>query len=67
MGRNCWECDRLRMYSADPGYSEYTPGTELSLSCAKDHWRFNAYDTSEKQAREYFRTADRCPDFEAVR
>jgi hypothetical protein len=64
---NCWNCKHIYMQPAEPGYSEYTPGSDVSISCRKGHWDFDACETSEEKARELFRTANNCKDFEDIR
>lgn len=65
--RNCWHCACLRMSPGGQGYSELTPGYDMSLECSRNHWQFDAIDTSEREARLMFRKAETCADFLDVR
>lgn len=61
--RLCWYCQYFYYSNADPGYSEVTPGWELSMSCNKNHWTFDAYSTSQKEFADMIQTAKKCKDF----
>lgn len=63
-GRICWECRHISFSEGSPGYSEYTPGYEFSLSCNKDIWSFDQYSDGLKQFREKLQIAATCKKFE---
>lgn len=64
-GRVCWSCRHVQFYAGEQGYSEYTPGSDFSLWCGKDYWRFENCGDSLKDFREKLQSAERCATFEA--
>lgn len=62
----CWWCPFFRYSQGTPDYSEYTPGEDFSISCAKNHWNFDQQETSLEQFREILETAQTCKDFKPV-
>lgn len=61
--KTCWSCEYIRIDNADPGYSEWTPGSDLSIYCTKSHWDFDNYDDDLKKFLTYINKAETCPDF----
>ena len=61
--RLCWFCREFWWSNASPGYSELTPGFDFSVSCNRDHWRFDSFTTSAEDFRKMLETAKTCPDF----
>ena len=64
---NCIRCDHFNMYSGCPGYSEYTPGHNMGMSCGKHHWDFDSYETSQDEFRKMMETAETCGDYRDYR
>lgn len=62
-GRICWSCRHVLFDTGEPGYSEYTPGSEMSLSCGRGYWEFHQYEDSLAVFREKLQSAERCADF----
>lgn len=60
----CWECSLIYFLQAEPGYSEYTPGSDFNLSCHKGHWELDTYEDDASTMGRLLRLAARCPDFE---
>jgi hypothetical protein len=64
--RLCLECQRCVLDAAQPGYSEWTPGTGLELRCQVARWTFDPYAADKGQLAGWLRQAACCPDFVAV-
>ena len=63
LGRVCWSCENCDYDSAEPGYSEYTPGSDFALSCSKNYWVLDTvYDTIDV-FRKKLMSAESCADF----
>lgn len=62
-GRVCWFCKHIRFSNADPGYSEYTPGSDFALGCAQGYWQYDQYDDGLDEFRLQLEAAERCADF----
>ena len=62
----CWWCKHCYYNNADGGYSEMTPGYDMSFECKKGYWRYDTFNTTLKQLREYLFKAESCKDFEKV-
>jgi len=58
---SCWQCAHLEYTSGQPGYSEYTPGYEGSLSCLRGYWDADQIDGF--QLRDYILKAGDCEEF----
>jgi hypothetical protein len=37
--QTCWGCAYFTFIAADPGYSEYTPGSDFMIDCQKRMWK----------------------------
>lgn len=59
----CWFCKYFRYYQADAGWSEETPGSDFSIDCVKNHWKFDPYVTSQEEFGKILSTAETCEDF----
>ena len=62
--RTCLGCCHFHVCTADPGYSEFTPGSEFTMGCTKDHWDFDAYLDGQKDLFKKITSARNCPDYE---
>jgi hypothetical protein len=62
--KNCIDCKHFYMFSAEPGYSDMTPGTDMSIGCSKDKWRFRPMDDTECSFRDKMHTAKKCEHYE---
>lgn len=60
----CLDCRYLNYRTGDPGYSEYTPGWDVSMSCNKAHWTYDAYNDELPQLRAKLYMARECKDFQ---
>jgi hypothetical protein len=63
-GRICWSCRHIYFCPGEQGYSEWTPGSDFSLSCGKSFWEFDDIDDGLEQFREKLQSAERCAAFE---
>jgi len=59
----CWFCQHFYYSTAEPDYSEYTPGSDFHMSCNKSHWDFDAFNTSQEEFGKMLTSARNCPDF----
>jgi hypothetical protein len=59
----CVLCREFRFYNGDYGYSEYTPGNEAEMYCAKRHWRVDLFETTQKEYRDMMLLSKTCEDF----
>ena len=59
----CWSCEHIRIDNATHGYSEWTPGDDLSIHCSLWHWDFDNYDDDLEKFRSYIKRAETCTDF----
>jgi len=60
----CWSCKHFSFEGGSPGYSEYTPGYEGSMDCAKNVWSSDLSGLDEDGLRVRLTTAERCTKFE---
>jgi hypothetical protein len=63
MDKLCLECKNLDWSTAEPGYSEYTPGSDMYIGCRKDKWRFDNYLTTATEWGKMLRMAETCEHF----
>lgn len=61
--QTCLFCKHFEFQPEYPGYSEWTPGSPLRMSCDRDHWALDGI----VDFRETMLTAQTCPDYEAVK
>lgn len=61
----CLFCKHFYFCGAEPGYSEYTPGSDAAMECTKNYWSMNNLDTTE-DLRIKMLSAETCADFEMV-
>lgn len=59
----CWFCKHFYWSNADYGYSELTPGYDLSIQCNKNHWTFGSYKTRQLKFAKMINSAKTCDDF----
>lgn len=64
--QTCFFCKHFRCSTAEPDYSEYTPGCSFTMGCAKCVWDMDPYDCTETELRDYIRTGLTCDKFERV-
>ena len=62
--KTCLECKHWYWYSANPGYSELTPGDDASMGCNKNRWLLKMYADERGDVRDKLRTAETCDLFE---
>ena len=63
----CWWCKYFYYKQASADYSEWTPGDSFGMACGKDHWTFDAYDTSQDEFGKILQTAATCVDYHKER
>jgi len=63
-GRICWSCEHIRFETGEPGYSEYTPGSEMSLECGKSYWELDNCEDGLAEFKAKLMSAERCADFQ---
>lgn len=61
----CVNCKHFNFWPGSPGYSEFTPGDDMEMSCLRKHWRVT-FETSEDDFRDYMKSSETCADFEMV-
>jgi hypothetical protein len=64
--KTCIFCQHFYLSMASPGYSEYTPGSDFSMICLKDRWRFDQFGTQEHY-HSCLKSAEVCPDYSEVK
>ena len=62
----CWWCKNFYYSRGEPGWSEYTPGSDFSIECLKSHWAFEQDSTSKDEFRNMISHAVDCADFESI-
>jgi len=62
----CMECKHFYFSTAEPGYSEVTPGGDSYLTCLKWHWDLENYNDDTMSLRVKLGMARTCDDFEEV-
>lgn len=60
--RLCPTCVFFDFDGGERGYSTYTPGTDMSIECRRDHWSLGTDDTLA-DARRAMHMAETCKDF----
>jgi hypothetical protein len=63
----CYFCEHFTLSTASPSYSDYTPGSDFEMWCDKSVWKFDSYDTSEREFAEILQTAEKCEFYKKVR
>lgn len=58
----CVNCHHFNFWPGDPGYSEFTPGSDMTISCAVGVWRADC-DTFEAEFRRLMRSSETCEKF----
>ncbi len=67
-GRLCWSCKHFSFDGGERGYSEYTPGDNASLDCAKNVFNTDLEDLgTSDDLRKLLMTAENCVKFESRR
>lgn len=61
--RICYNCTYMDFSTGHPGYSEYTPGESMSMSCLKDKWHLDDY-AHQDDLRKALETANHCELYE---
>ena len=62
----CYSCKRFSMLTAEPDYSEFTPGCEWYMGCSALVWEFNPYEDDVNKFRKCLESALECAFFEEV-
>jgi len=62
--KNCLLCKHFYLISGSPGYSEYTPGSDLVIGCDRNVWEFDSSMTSEDEFLGFMNTANTCDRYE---
>lgn len=60
--RLCIYCKHFSIDLGEPGYSEYTPGSDFSIDCRKKKWEFNPFG-SETEYRLCIVAAQKCDEY----
>jgi hypothetical protein len=63
----CWFCDHFDFTPSSPGYSEWTPGSDASISCGKGVWEFDMQSEDEESFRSKLTTSTTCDKFKPRR
>jgi hypothetical protein len=56
-------CKHFNIETADPGWSEYTPGRDWSMTCSKNKWEFDSIMDGVEQFSKVLNTANDCDEF----
>ncbi len=65
MDRLCLFCTHFFLDAGEPGYSEYTPGSNFTCGCYMRHWDIEEYDgTGTYNFFNFMRSAINCKDYE---
>lgn len=64
MPKSCVNCVWFVYTLGDRGYSEYTPGWDFSMSCGKNVWDFDSFETTEEEHCRNMLTANTCEHYE---
>ena len=64
--KTCWNCECVSYYSAQPHYSDFTPGAEAELCYIKGHWTVNFFDDSLREVRKKLLMAQTCKDYKEI-
>ena len=59
----CLFCEHCDLTLSEANWSEWTLGNNFDLWCAKQHWRFDSYDTSKLSLAACLQTAKTCVDY----
>ena len=59
----CVFCEHLYFSEGCGGYSEYTPGYDVSMGCRKGKWSIDFFDLSTDEYRETMLTAETCGEY----
>lgn len=62
--RMCLWCRHFSLIEADRGYSSWTPGSDMSMSCDKNVWHYNPYEDGSAAFGAKLATAAECPMYE---
>ena len=62
-GKCCIQCSNFILSVGQPGYGEYTPGSDFDMICIKGIWEYTRYFTQEHYCN-CIMAAERCPKFE---
>lgn len=65
--RLCLYCTHLYIQQRSSDYSEFTPGEQHEISCAKGYWSLDPDDDTAKELRVKFAIAKSCKDYLPVR
>lgn len=60
----CVLCSHFCIWPGSPGYSEYTPGSDMTIQCGKYHWEMKNHDDGTGQFRRYNQQAETCLDYD---
>lgn len=63
----CHMCIHMHFYPGHPGWSEWTPGDDMSFFCMKSHWAISREESSARDVREALARAKDCTDFFPVK
>lgn len=64
MDKICLFCKHFRFEPAGQSYSEWTPGYDARVFCAKGYWELDIFNDHEEEFRAHQLKANTCPDFE---
>lgn len=59
----CIDCQKWVCFTAEPDYSDVTPGLDFRMYCKQGRWELDPYRDAEERIGEYFHMADGCKDF----
>lgn len=60
----CIFCEHYYVRTAEPDYSEWTPGTQFTMLCLKGKWEVDPWKDNTSTYRKMLLTAHTCNDYE---
>ena len=64
MNKACYMCKHFDILTAQPDYSELTPGSSFDMYCLKSKWEFDPFTCTEEEYAKILETAQSCPNYE---
>jgi hypothetical protein len=61
--RFCALCQHFGIIEGQRDWSDVTPGNDFEMTCGKDHWKFDPFNTSETEYAKMMLTATKCQDY----
>lgn len=66
MEKICLFCEHFYLSTGEPGYSDMTPGSDMTIRCLKGYWDVDNYEDTTETYRQKLLTAKTCKDYKQV-